>query len=701
MTTFYLDGTTGSDSNDGLSSGAPKLTVNGCAGANGTFAAETTLYVAAGSAPVIGDTRATSSTGQDFRTPAGANLTIRAYGGGSRPQITMLGRGFKTQTTGNLDIQDVNILQDPTAQPSTLGNGLTSRTGGGMRVVNCDITGFFNAIQCGTGTVMIDTVRVYSPGNNGFYVDIAADATLGSGGIIRSCEGYARNPTGNDMLTLHNGGIGVANDWLIEDCLMSATDGAAMESGCDIGEQYIGATIRRNRFIGPVQWGFVQGSLVRGGLNRNFTTRSLMLAAYTRENIGINDDGGNPNFVGSITGGTVAFVTADGANNGIYQLTGNDPAELASWTGPMTADDLIATPSIYYQNQVIGSVGGLQLQHPGTQFVANTLTDVTLGDWLITTSGSYGGGSMIGATAMAYGCKLLDNVFATSSGKYRSVQTGNLTTSTRDMVSITALRSQITQRTRLTLKGNVIRQRAEHMGNFVSFAATADHGYLDSDYNAWIADSGVGDATWPAFSDSAGTSRTFTAYKAINGGSDAHSLWQTPETALIDSDCRPLDSSTLIGAGVARSGIDVGIPSQDVEQTPVSIPPDIGAYAYVSEAAQSAVRATPRRMLRAVRTAGTPPTGGAAPGAVTGLANTSATASTLSMSWTAESASTYYELRYSLAGAGAWTTYADTFTTTSGTISGLTASTSYDVQVRGGNGAGTGDWSASVTAATV
>lgn len=97
-------------------------------------------------------------------------------------------------------------------------------------------------------------------------------------------------------------------------------------------------------------------------------------------------------------------------------------------------------------------------------------------------------------------------------------------------------------------------------------------------------------------------------------------------------------------------------------------------------------------------------TGDAQPGQVTGLTAGTATASGIPISWTAPSGTVRdYEIQYSLAGSGSWTTLPDGVSTaTSATVSGLSASTSYDIRVRATNyGATPGAYSSTLTASTI
>ena len=82
----------------------------------------------------------------------------------------------------------------------------------------------------------------------------------------------------------------------------------------------------------------------------------------------------------------------------------------------------------------------------------------------------------------------------------------------------------------------------------------------------------------------------------------------------------------------------------------------------------------------------------AAPGQIAGLTLGTVTSSTLAFTWTAPTtggAATYYQVQYRTpVGSGAWTSVSINPSTTSVTISGLSASTQYDVQVAANNSGG-------------
>lgn len=101
----------------------------------------------------------------------------------------------------------------------------------------------------------------------------------------------------------------------------------------------------------------------------------------------------------------------------------------------------------------------------------------------------------------------------------------------------------------------------------------------------------------------------------------------------------------------------------------------------------------------------TPSAAATVPGQVTGLTLGTATSTTQPLTWTAPSnggsAITDYVIQWSPAGANTWTTFADGTSTTAGTtITGLTASTSYDYRVAAVNAVGQGSYSATATGST-
>ena len=95
-------------------------------------------------------------------------------------------------------------------------------------------------------------------------------------------------------------------------------------------------------------------------------------------------------------------------------------------------------------------------------------------------------------------------------------------------------------------------------------------------------------------------------------------------------------------------------------------------------------------------------TSAAAPGLPTALAAGIATATTMPLSWVAPTtggAAASYSVRWSPHAANAWTTI-NNINGTSATITGLTANTSYDVEVQAVNTGGSSGWTAAITAAT-
>lgn len=95
--------------------------------------------------------------------------------------------------------------------------------------------------------------------------------------------------------------------------------------------------------------------------------------------------------------------------------------------------------------------------------------------------------------------------------------------------------------------------------------------------------------------------------------------------------------------------------------------------------------------------------GEAAPGQVTGLAAGSPTNASMGLSWSAVSGARDYQVQYSLAGSGSWSTFSDGVSTgTSVTVTGLTGGTSYDFRVRAvaWGASPNGAYSSTVTAST-
>lgn len=631
---------------------------------NGLFADDTTLNFKAGAAAAV----AMNTGGAGFRPPSGGSLIVRAYGGGGRPQLTFTGRGFVASGVGSqLTVQDVEMLDAGAADQTAI----TSTSGGSLTVQRTRIEGFFNHIKGGTGTVLIEDNELWHYAWNGIMIDAEAAYALGTGGIIRrnSITAATDDAAGQDPIVLHDGGYGLGTGWIIEDNAVHAGNPES-ESGLDLQQQFRGAIVRRNLVYGASQWALAQGSLFKGGVTRVMSTRTAMLAYFNREKyIGNAVLPGDANV---INGGHCCWVTSDGANNGLYQLTGSDPRELADWTGPMAAADLLTLKTLVYQNLFEGHGGGIQLQHPGTECVANDVRGITMVH-----------GAALKLYDMAYGIKAWDNEFESSGGA----------SSTRALVRVDALESRIAATTRGTLKNNKLRMASSKTGAFLDLAAAADLSYLVTDHDAYLR------PTLGSFASVASVAKTFAEFKAANGGSDANSQHITIAAALIDSTGHLLDSSPLIGAGATRSGLDGSIPAVDVEGNAVSSPSDIGGYRYLSSSAAAAVAATPRRKRRAPRSAPGSGGGSAAPGAVTGLTLAAATATTLAFTWAEVANAGYYELRYSLAGADDWTTDAQHFTTEAGSITVPAAFTAYDVQARGVNAAD-GPWSDSVEATT-
>ena len=93
----------------------------------------------------------------------------------------------------------------------------------------------------------------------------------------------------------------------------------------------------------------------------------------------------------------------------------------------------------------------------------------------------------------------------------------------------------------------------------------------------------------------------------------------------------------------------------------------------------------------------------AVPGQVTNLSTSNTTTSSITLTWQAPAsggAVSNYTVQYRITGTTTWSTFITTLTTTSDTVTGLLASTSYDFQVYGVNGGGAGPPSAVASAKT-
>ena len=95
-----------------------------------------------------------------------------------------------------------------------------------------------------------------------------------------------------------------------------------------------------------------------------------------------------------------------------------------------------------------------------------------------------------------------------------------------------------------------------------------------------------------------------------------------------------------------------------------------------------------------------------APSVPTGLAAGTATSSAVPLSWSAPASNggaaiTDYVVQYKASASGTWLTFADgTSTTTSATVTGLTAATAYDFRVAAVNSVGAGPYTSAVSATT-
>ncbi|HPI54281.1 MAG TPA: M43 family zinc metalloprotease, partial [Chitinophagaceae bacterium] len=116
------------------------------------------------------------------------------------------------------------------------------------------------------------------------------------------------------------------------------------------------------------------------------------------------------------------------------------------------------------------------------------------------------------------------------------------------------------------------------------------------------------------------------------------------------------------------------------------------------KARMTALFATGGSRVSLLTSNGCQPPVAAACGAVTGLTATGITTTGATLGWTAVSGATSYDVQYKLSTATTWTS--TTSTTTTLVLSGLTAGSTYNYQVRSVCAAGTGNYSASTFTTT-
>ena len=157
---------------------------------------------------------------------------------------------------------------------------------------------------------------------------------------------------------------------------------------------------------------------------------------------------------------------------------------------------------------------------------------------------------------------------------------------------------------------------------------------------------------------------------------------------------------TLMGAGFAceivTSGSGTVTWGSGVTATNGNAGLGVGTYAKLVAFTSSAGNVV-------LASVGSPAAGGAAaPGAISGLTLGATTSTTLAFTWTAPSSggtATYYAPQYRVTGTSPWTAAPNT-SVTSVTLTGLSSSTQYDVQVAAGNSGGLSGYSTTVTGTT-
>ena len=576
----------GSDTTGNGTQGNPYKTVNKALNGNTVPAGTTTLYVDL-AAPAQVQASPSNTTGIGFNNSA--LLRVRPYGAGQRAKILAYQRAFSACGSGSLDWEDVDLEAGPA--PSGNYTALLFDGGGTFRMSRSKITRFFTSIRAGggaDGNVLVDQVVCDQPTNSGIVMDTKPGVQVSSNGIIRRCSVTIGAPTKNDPFVLHDGGIGVATGWLVEDNEVLAADTATCESGIDIQQQWRGTTVRRNKVtgarggtgtLGATGWGYTEGDWICPGGKYgppSVATRALLLSTYYVEG---QTGTGTRKLIG---GGHCVFVTADSnsAYNGIYQFTGSNPGVLGSWVGPMVPGDLEAVYNKVYENEFYNCTAGMQIRHPGSQFGANIIRGM-YGSTQGAAHAFYIMGSAYGIKSHGLDIQMEDSAKA-------------VTNSGDTMVRIQALNSLIPTRTRLTLKGSKL-YRPTRWGAtpFISIDSAADLSKVIADYNAYVKKA---DTDSSVIAQVAGVNKTFEQWKTDSGEDNSGSdVYPSKTNAGIDEDNRIVEGSSLIGLGGPVTGFDAEVVAHDIRGIDRNDPCEPGAYAYDNPTTSVVALAAPER----------------------------------------------------------------------------------------------------------
>jgi len=226
---YWFDGTDGSDSNDGLSVGAPKLTINSSVTVTGTC----TLNIKRGTTvQLVAD-----------RYPTGA-FTMRPYGDGSANACVLWTGSYQIAHTGTSGTYQFDPGLELSVPSGTI-NAIYAQQAA-MYVDGVTITAAHNGVKIGEGGGYVRNCRISGCRDNGITVGDNAYAAPSSVEITNNVVDVTN--AANSGITFHDGtgtGYGgtIANNWIRGGTASDQNNGIGVEA------QYIGVKIFGNTIV--------------------------------------------------------------------------------------------------------------------------------------------------------------------------------------------------------------------------------------------------------------------------------------------------------------------------------------------------------------------------------------------------------------------------------------------------------------------
>lgn len=238
MTAYYVDGTSGSEANDGLSAASPKLYWSGSIGrANGDV-----LNLRAGT--TIQMTVADGVTG---------NYTIQPYGDGPKPIVTMVAYAtsrFSCNASSKgpvFRVRGIKFVRIDTGDIPAYGDNIPINSVGAETLIaeDCEIEGkFAHGIRVGYGdNAIVRRNKITGPLNSGIYVGITGQQAPSYGRY--EANRIDVSSATNDGITLHDGtGTGIGN------VIIGNAVWSGVENAVDVQGMYAGTHVAFNRLYG-------------------------------------------------------------------------------------------------------------------------------------------------------------------------------------------------------------------------------------------------------------------------------------------------------------------------------------------------------------------------------------------------------------------------------------------------------------------